>query len=52
LELFSRVVEEIYAAAPDPSRWPMTIADYFGDVGANLIYKRDDGSVRRRRGHW
>src|SRR5690349_16439506 len=48
VELFSRVVEDIYSAAPDPSRWPATlqaIADYFGDVGANLIYKRDDGNV-------
>jgi len=40
-------VEAIYDAAPDPSRWPIAlqaIADCFDDVGANLIWRRDDGS--------
>jgi len=39
-------VEAIYAAAPDPSLWPealQTIADVFEDVGAVLVYTRDDG---------
>ncbi len=41
------VVEAIYDAAPDPSRWPNAlgaIADYFDDVGAILIWHRNDGS--------
>lgn len=36
----------IYDAAPDPSLWPkalQAIADCFGDVGAILIWRRDDG---------
>jgi len=40
-------IEAIYAAAADPSRWPSTlelIAKSFDDVGAILIYGRDDGS--------
>ncbi len=40
-------IEAIYAAAADPSRWPLTlefIANCFDDVGAILIYGRDDGS--------
>ncbi|EGP06784.1 putative LuxR-family regulatory protein [Bradyrhizobiaceae bacterium SG-6C] len=40
-------IEAIYAAAADPSRWPSTlefIANCFDDVGAILIYGRDDGS--------
>lgn len=40
-------IEAIYAAAADPSRWPSTlafIAKCFDDVGAILIYGRDDGS--------
>ena len=39
-------VEAIYDAAPDPGRWPhalQAIADVFGDVGALLIWRRDDG---------
>jgi DNA-binding CsgD family transcriptional regulator/PAS domain-containing protein len=42
-----RAVEAIYDAAPEPSRWPQAlgaIADYFGDVGAILIWHRSDGS--------
>ena len=44
--LFTKAVEAIYDAAPDPSRWPIAlqaIADCFGDVGAFLVYQRDDG---------
>lgn len=40
-------IESIYAAAADPSRWPPTlafIASCFDDVGAILLYGRDDGS--------
>jgi DNA-binding CsgD family transcriptional regulator/PAS domain-containing protein len=42
-----RAVEAIYDAAPDPSRWPHAlgaIAECFGDVGAVLLWHRDDGS--------
>ncbi len=45
--LFVKAVEAIYDAAPDPSRWPhalQAIADCFDDFGANLIWRRDDGS--------
>jgi DNA-binding CsgD family transcriptional regulator len=48
MELFSRAVEEIYAAAPEPSRWPIAlqaIADCFGDIGSNLIFNRSDGAT-------
>lgn len=44
---FLSAVEAIYAAAPEPSLWPQAlqaIADCFGDVGAMLIWHRDDGS--------
>lgn len=40
-------IESIYIAATNPLHWPSTlqvIADCFGDVGAILIYGRDDGS--------
>lgn len=40
-------IESIYAAAADPSCWPSTlafIASCFDDVGAILLYGRDDGS--------
>ncbi len=43
---FVTAVEAIYAAAPDPSLWPQalqSIADVFGDIGAILIWRRDDG---------
>jgi DNA-binding CsgD family transcriptional regulator len=43
---FVRAVEAIYDAAPEPSRWPVAlqaIAEVFGDVGANLLWRRDDG---------
>jgi hypothetical protein len=44
--LFNRAVESIYDAAPDPSRWPIAlqaIADCFDDVGALMVYQREDG---------
>src|SRR5262249_2560665 len=40
-------VEAIYETAAAPARWPWAlgrIADCFGDVGAVLLYKRDNGS--------
>jgi DNA-binding CsgD family transcriptional regulator/PAS domain-containing protein len=40
-------IESIYIAAANPSHWPSTlqaVADCFDDVGAILIYGRDDGS--------
>jgi DNA-binding CsgD family transcriptional regulator len=40
-------VEAIYDAAPDPQKWPAAlaaIADCFGDVGAILLWRRDDGA--------
>lgn len=43
---FVTAVEAIYAAAPNPALWPQAlqaIADVFGDVGAILIWRRDDG---------
>ena len=46
-DMFVAAVEAIYAAAPEPSRWPnalQKIADFFTDVGAVLIWQRDDGS--------
>ena len=45
---FVAAVEAIYAAAAAPHLWVealQAIADSFGDVGANLIYRRDDGGV-------
>lgn len=44
---FVAAVEAIYEAAPAPERWPaalQAIADAFGDVGAHLIYQREDGA--------
>ena len=46
-DLFVSAIEAIYAAAPDPALWPpalQAIADMFGDVGAILIWRRDDGA--------
>jgi PAS domain-containing protein len=43
----AEAVAAIYAAAPTPALWPhalQKIADVFGDVGAILIYQRDDGA--------
>jgi DNA-binding CsgD family transcriptional regulator len=45
--LFTTAVDEIYNAALDPARWSQAlhaISECFGDVGAILIYGRDDGS--------
>jgi DNA-binding CsgD family transcriptional regulator len=44
--LFIAAVEEIYQAAVDSSRWPLALqatADVFGDVGAVMLWQRDDG---------
>ncbi len=44
---FVAAVEAIYDAAPAPERWPaalQAIADSFGDIGAHMIYQRDDGT--------
>jgi DNA-binding CsgD family transcriptional regulator/PAS domain-containing protein len=46
-QLFVTAVEAIYDAAPDPARWPQAlqaIADCLGDIGAILIWRRDDGA--------
>lgn len=43
---FIAAIEAIYAAAPEPALWPtalQAIADVFGDIGAILIWQRDDG---------
>jgi hypothetical protein len=43
---FHAAIETIYDAALAPARWPaalQSIADCFGDVGALLLYGRDDG---------
>lgn len=40
-------IDAVYDAAPDPSRWSHAlgaIADCFGDVGAVLLWRKDDGS--------
>jgi DNA-binding CsgD family transcriptional regulator len=40
-----RAIEAIYDAAPDPLQWPRALAEIancFGDVGAILIWRRDD----------
>jgi len=45
--LIVAAIDAIYEAAPDPSCWPhalQAIADVFDDVGANLLWRRDDGS--------
>jgi PAS domain-containing protein len=45
-ERFVVAVEAIYGAAPDQSQWPYAlqkIADCLGDVGAILVWRRDDG---------
>jgi DNA-binding CsgD family transcriptional regulator len=45
-EQFVTAVEAIYRAAPDPTLWPdalQAIADCFEDVGAVLLWHRDDG---------
>jgi DNA-binding CsgD family transcriptional regulator/PAS domain-containing protein len=47
-QYFDIAIEAIYDAAPNPSLWPralQAIADCFKDVGALLIWQRDDGSA-------
>jgi DNA-binding CsgD family transcriptional regulator/PAS domain-containing protein len=42
-----RAIEAIYDAAPEPQRWPRAlgaIAECFDDVGAILIWHRNDGT--------
>lgn len=44
---FVIAIEAVYEAALDPSRWPdalQAIADSLGDVGAILLWRRDDGA--------
>ena len=46
-DLLLRAIEAIYDAAPDPLQWPhalAAIAEYFDDVGAILIWHRNDGT--------
>src|SRR5687767_10314963 len=46
-DAFVRAVEAIYRASAEPSHWHhalQAIADVTGDIGANLVYARDDGS--------
>ncbi|MCW2282281.1 DNA-binding CsgD family transcriptional regulator/PAS domain-containing protein [Rhodoblastus acidophilus] len=46
-ERFVTAVEAIYQAAPNPALWPealQAMADCFDDVGAVLLWHRDDGS--------
>ncbi len=45
--LFNTAVEAIYAAALEPAQWPTALqaaANLTGDVGAILIFNRDDGT--------
>jgi DNA-binding CsgD family transcriptional regulator len=45
-DLFVAAVEAIYACAARPSGWADAlekVANVFGDVGANLIWRREDG---------
>lgn len=45
--LFNTAVEAIYAATLEPASWPAALqatADLTGDVGAILIFNRDDGT--------
>jgi DNA-binding CsgD family transcriptional regulator/PAS domain-containing protein len=45
--LFVAAVESIYATALEPAHWPAALqatANVFGDVGANLLWRRDDGA--------
>ena len=42
-----RAIEAIYDAAPEPQRWPHAlgaIAECFDDVGAILIWHKNDGT--------
>ncbi len=45
---YEAAIESIYESALDPSRLPhalQDIADYFGDIGASIVWTRDDGTV-------
>jgi DNA-binding CsgD family transcriptional regulator/PAS domain-containing protein len=45
---FDAAVGAIYATALEPSQWPVAlqaIAECFGDVGAVMLYQRDDGTL-------
>lgn len=45
---FDRVVSEIYATSAKPLLWPQAlagIASLFDDIGALLVYSREDGTV-------
>ncbi|MDW4551701.1 helix-turn-helix transcriptional regulator [Defluviimonas sp. D31] len=45
---FETALESIYDSALDPSRLPdalQHIADCFGDVGASVVWARDDGAI-------
>jgi DNA-binding CsgD family transcriptional regulator len=45
---FLAAVDAIYTAATEPALWPQALqasADVFDDVGANLLWRRDDGSL-------
>jgi DNA-binding CsgD family transcriptional regulator len=47
-EAFAAAIEAIYDAAPNPALWPRALeltADVFGDVGAIMIWQRDDNSI-------
>lgn len=47
-QAFAAAVEAIYDAAPNPALWPKALemtAGVFGDVGAIMIWQRDDGSI-------
>jgi hypothetical protein len=44
---YAEAVDAIYAAATAPTLWQLAlerVAAVFDDVGANLLYIRDDGS--------
>ena len=46
-DVFSTAIEAIYDASVNPPSWPSAleaIADSFGDVGAILLWRRDNGS--------
>lgn len=46
-DVFSTAIEAIYDASVNPTSWPSAleaIADSFGDVGAILLWRRDNGS--------
>ena len=45
---YAEAVDAIYAAATAPALWPQAlqrVADVFDDIGANLVYRRDDNTL-------